>query len=137
MRHSAPNIFSVCIQQASKPWHQQKKLKVDQATKGVKRKLEDSQLDDDAFTTPTKCARRIRTADDLTSRTVTENFADFNDHQLHVLRAEANDNRTLIEELVMQNNLRMSKSPMAQKTGKNYTATNRVCISWTTAQSRD
>ena len=95
-----------------------KKPKVDQATKGVKRKLEDSQLDDDAFTTPTKCARRTRTADDLTSRTVKENFADFNDHQLHVLRAEANHNRTLNEELVMQSNLRMSKSPLAQKMGK-------------------
>ena len=112
-----------------------KKLKVDQATKGVKRKLEDSQLDDDAFTTPTKCARRIRTADDLTSRTVKENFADFNDHQLHVLRAEANDNRTLIEELVMQNNLRMSKSPLAQKMGKTITASSGVCISWMTAPS--
>ena len=96
-----------------------KKLKVDQATKGVKRKLEDSQLDDDAFTTPTKCARRTRTVDDLASRTAKDNFADFTDHQLHVLRAEANDNRTLIEELVMQNNLRMSKSPLAQKMGKN------------------
>ena len=97
----------------------QTKLKIEQATKGVKRKPEDSQLDDDAFTTPTKCARKTRTVDDLTSRTVKENFVDFNNHQLHVLRAEANDNRTLIEELVMQNHLRMSNSPMAQKTGKN------------------
>ena len=78
-----------------------KKNKIEQATKGVKRKLEDSQLDDDAFTAPTKCARKTKTADDLASRTAKDNVADFTDHQFHVLRAEANDNRTLIEELVM------------------------------------
>ena len=136
MRHSAPNIFSLNHSSSQQAMTPNKQIKIEQATNGVKRKLEDSQLDDDAFTTPTKCARRIRTADDLTSRTVKENFADFNDHQLHVLRAEANDNRTLIEELVMQNHLRMSNSQMAQKKGKTSTATNGVCISLMTAPSK-
>ena len=99
--------------------------------------MEDSQPDDDAFTTPTKCARKTRTAAEVASRTAKDNFVDFTDHQLHVLRAEANDNRTLIEELVMQNNLRMSNLPLAQKMGKTITATNGVCISWMTAPSRD
>ena len=74
-----------------------KKARIEQPTKGVKRKLEDAQLDDDAFTTLTKAARKTRTADDLASNTVTENVADFTDHQIHVIRAEANANRTLQE----------------------------------------
>ena len=74
-----------------------KKARIEQPTRGVKRKLEDSQLDDDAFTTPTKAARRTRTADDAASRTVKEHFADSTDHQIHVIRAEANEKRTLQE----------------------------------------
>ena len=74
-----------------------KKARIEQSTKGVKSKLEDSQLDDDAFTTPTKAARKTRTADDLVSRAVKEHFADFTDHRIHVIRAEANENKTLHE----------------------------------------
>ena len=82
-----------------------KKARIEQSTKGVKRKPEDSQLDDDASTTPIKAARKTRTADDLASRAVKEHSADFTDHQIHVIRAEANENRTLQEELVLQNEL--------------------------------
>ena len=114
-----------------------KKARIEQPTRGVKRALEVSQLDDDAFTTPTKAARKTRTADDLASRTVKEHFADFTDHQIHVIRAEANENTTLQEELVLQNELRMSNSPLAQKMGKHITAINTVCISLKTAPSRD
>ena len=74
-----------------------KKARIEQPTRGFKRKPEDSQLDDDAFTTPTKAARRTRTADDAASRTVQDNFADFTDNQIHVIRAEANENRKLQE----------------------------------------
>ena len=114
-----------------------KKARIELPTRGVKRKSEYSQLDDDALTTPSKAARRTRTADDAASRTVKENFADFTDHQIHVMRAEANDNRTLQDELVLQNELRMSNSPLAQKMGKTMTAISAVCISLKTDPSRD
>ena len=72
-----------------------KKARIEQPTRGVKRAFEFSQLDDDAFTTPTKAARKTRTADDAASRTVKDNVVDFTDHQIHLMRAEANENRTL------------------------------------------
>ena len=74
----------------------------------VKRALETSQLDDDAFTTPTKAARKTRSAEDMASRTANENFVDFTDHQKHAIRAQENGNRTLQEELVYQNELKMA-----------------------------
>ena len=60
----------------------------------VKRVLETALLDDDAFATPTKCARKRRSAEDVASRTVNENFADFTDHQKHAIRAPENEDRT-------------------------------------------
>ena len=97
-----------------------KKARIEQPTRGVKRAFEVSQLDDDAFTTPTKAARKTRSAEDMASRTVKEHFSDFTDHQKHVIRAEANEHRTLQEELVFQNELRMTNSPLAVKMGKMY-----------------
>ena len=64
-----------------------KKARIEQPNKGVKRALETSQLDDDAFATPTKATRKTRSAEDMASRTVMEHFFDFTDHQKHVIRA--------------------------------------------------
>ena len=91
-----------------------------QPKQGVKRALETSQLDDDAFTTPTKAARKTRSAEYMASRTVMEQFSEFTDHQKHVIRAEANENNTLQEDLVFQNELRMTNSSLAVKMGKIY-----------------
>ena len=51
-----------------------------QPTRGLERALETSQLDDDAFTSPTKAAGKPRSAEDMASRTVNGNFVDFADH---------------------------------------------------------
>ena len=85
-----------------------------------KRAIEVFQLDCEAFTTPTKSARRTRSAEDMAKRTANENVADFIDHQKHPIRVLENDGRTLTEELVHQHDLRMSNSPLAVKMGKLY-----------------
>ena len=74
----------------------------------------------EAFTTPTKVARITRSAEDMARRTFLENVADFSDHQKHSIRVPENEKGTLTEELVHQNELRMSNSPNAVKMGKLY-----------------